>query len=377
MGIQVLSAALQLTGTNAAANAAGNALEGAIDTRFSDLLASQLQPAVLDLVLAEQARDGKGQNKGDEAGKDLAALLKNETANEVAPEDLSNAALNLPWLPSAPALQASPGYLAPTPLERLAAQTGSVDDGRNAKGEQALARALETRAANIATAATDLDPAADRTAKLPATAAAAAFEAAANRTVPVLPSQAEGGKGLAQAAANIADSAPSSPAPHALHTAPGQQARTESAPTTVSTPLHDNRWATDFGQKVVWIARAEQQNAQININPPQLGPIQISIKLDGDTAAATFASPHSEVRQALEAALPRLREMLADAGIQLGHTNVGSQFNQQQNAQENRQGASDSARAAVDNAILPGQSGVTAGTTAIPQRGEGLVDLFA
>lgn len=376
MGIQVLSAALQLTGTNATANTAGNALEGAIDTSFSDLLASQLQPAVLNLVLAEQARDSKGQGKGGESGKGLEALLNSEAANDMAPGDLADAALNLPWLPPAQGLQAAPGYLAQTPLDRLPEQAGVVADGRNAKAEQALTRALEARAANITTAGPS-DPAADRTAKLPATAAAAAFEAAANRTIPVLPSQAEGGKGLAQAAANIADLAPNSTSPHAMHAAPGQQARTESTPTTVSTPLHDNRWATDFGQKVVWIARAEQQNAQININPPQLGPIQISIKLDGDTASANFASPHSEVRQALEAALPRLREMLADAGIQLGHTNVGSQFNQQQNAQENRQGASDSARAAVDNAILPGQSGVTAGTAAIPQRGEGLVDLFA
>jgi hypothetical protein len=74
--------------------------------------------------------------------------------------------------------------------------------------------------------------------------------------------------------------------------------------TRISTPLHAEAWPQQFGEKVVWMAKNDQQTAQININPPQLGPVQITLSLSGDQATAVFASPHAEVRQAIESSLP-------------------------------------------------------------------------
>lgn len=165
----------------------------------------------------------------------------------------------------------------------------------------------------------------------------------------------------------------------ATHTAAAE--RTNDTPATTSsvrvdTPLHDHHWAPNFSERVVWLAKNEQQSAQININPPQLGPVQVTINLSGDQASATFVSPHAEVRQAIQDAMPQLREMLSATGINLGQANVGSQL-----AQQGREFASqfaDQNRSARENDILPADSLAAAGTVSQPiRRGRGMVDLFA
>ena len=144
---------------------------------------------------------------------------------------------------------------------------------------------------------------------------------------------------------------------------------------SVNTPLRDQNWATDFGQKVMWLAGSEKHAAQLTLNPPQLGPIEISISVDkGNNATAAFVSANADVREAIETALPRLREMFASAGIALGQTNVGAESFQEQAANSNRgtsQWLGDKAILVSDS--LSAQALRGEGT----QQGRGLVDLFA
>jgi flagellar hook-length control protein FliK len=81
-------------------------------------------------------------------------------------------------------------------------------------------------------------------------------------------------------------------------------------------------WNTELGQKIVWMIGDQQQVAELHVNPPNLGPLDIKLTIDGAQTTALFSSPHSAVREALEAALPRLREVLADSGIMLGNASV-------------------------------------------------------
>jgi len=147
------------------------------------------------------------------------------------------------------------------------------------------------------------------------------------------------------------------------------------AAVTVSTSIHNQSWAQSFGEQIVWLARNDQQSAQLNINPPQLGPIQINLKISGDQATATFASPHAEVRQVIEDAMPRLRELLSGAGIELGQTSVGAQMAQQE--QGGYAHTADSPRFSGDPAILRGDAGRTEMPIPAMRSGRGLVDLFA
>ena len=140
--------------------------------------------------------------------------------------------------------------------------------------------------------------------------------------------------------------------------------------------LRESSWSQQFGEKIVWLAKNDQQSAQININPPELGPVQITLNLSGDQAKVTFASPHLEVRQAIENSLPQLKEMFLTAGINLGQTNVGANLAQQNpdNPYQNANGK----HLADENAILPANDkALNATASLVLQRGRGLVDLFA
>ncbi|MBI4740608.1 MAG: flagellar hook-length control protein FliK [Betaproteobacteria bacterium] len=154
----------------------------------------------------------------------------------------------------------------------------------------------------------------------------------------------------------------------------GNQAPATIAP--LATPLHDPAWATDFSQRIVWMAANDKQVAHLTVNPPDMGPIEISLNLNKDGASAYFVSSSADVRESIETALPRLKEMLAGAGIELGQSNVGSQsFQQQAGNGGTRQG---SPRWIADNAILgAGSAGRAPGQTFSAQRGNGLVDTFA
>lgn len=157
--------------------------------------------------------------------------------------------------------------------------------------------------------------------------------------------------------------------------APAQPAPPASPP-PVATPLQDSRWPQDFGDRIVWMAKNDQQQAQINITPPQLGPIQITLSLNGDQASIAFASPHAEVRKAIEDAMPNLREMLSSSGINLGQSDVGAELKQQQRELTGQ--FANGQRSTGETAILPADSRLGSKISGQPiQQGRGLVDLFA
>ena len=147
------------------------------------------------------------------------------------------------------------------------------------------------------------------------------------------------------------------------------------APLAVHAHVRDQSWSSEFSQKIVWLANADKQSAQLTLNPPQMGPIEISLNVEKGSASASFISANQEVRDAIETALPRLREMFASAGIQLGHTNVSSESFRQQG--ENPANLA-RPQGGGDNGILADSSGESlTGRAFLGRAANGLVDLFA
>jgi flagellar hook-length control protein FliK len=145
----------------------------------------------------------------------------------------------------------------------------------------------------------------------------------------------------------------------------------EAGKMTLATPLSSNRWNDDFSQKITWLATQRDQSAELHLNPPNLGPLDVVIKVSGDQATAFFTSPHAMVRDAVEQALPRLREMLADNGIMLGNATVSDQ-GQRDNPEAHTQGRT---AAPDDNPVIIGSS---MGARALPVANHnGMVDTFA
>jgi flagellar hook-length control protein FliK len=99
----------------------------------------------------------------------------------------------------------------------------------------------------------------------------------------------------------------------------------QAAQAAVATPLNDARWPADFSQKVTWLSTTQNQVAELSLNPPDLGPLNVVLKITDNQATALFTSPHGSVRDAVENAMPKLREMLAESGITLGNATVSDQ----------------------------------------------------
>lgn len=145
------------------------------------------------------------------------------------------------------------------------------------------------------------------------------------------------------------------------HMAAAQQPKTEM---TVATPVSQPGWADDVGHQISWLADQGMSKAELVLTPPHLGRIEITLEIGSDLSTAQFVSANPLVREALEQAMPRLREMLAEGGISLGEANVSSD-------QPSRDGQGGEQR---------GQRGRDSGELAVSQtarRGTGLVDLFA
>ncbi|MCR9026239.1 flagellar hook-length control protein FliK, partial [Aeromonas caviae] len=72
------------------------------------------------------------------------------------------------------------------------------------------------------------------------------------------------------------------------------------------------------------------QQAEIQLDPLGLGKMKIQIQMDASSQASVhFVVQHGQTREMLEQAMPRLRDMLAGQGIQLGQTVVQQQAQQQ------------------------------------------------
>jgi Flagellar hook-length control protein FliK len=126
----------------------------------------------------------------------------------------------------------------------------------------------------------------------------------------------------------------SAPAPSA--TAASAPAAPAPAPVVaVNTPLGQADWDQALGERIQWLAGQKMQGAQVKLNPASLGPMEVRIQVQNDQASVQFTAHHAVVREALEAALPRLREMFEASGVQLVNVDVsGQSFTGQQRAMQ-------------------------------------------
>lgn len=158
---------------------------------------------------------------------------------------------------------------------------------------------------------------------------------------------------------------------HAVHQHGAQSA--ERLTPRVGTPA----WDQALGQKVVWMVGGEMQSASLTLNPPDLGPLQVVLNVSNSQANATFIAAQPEVRQALEAALPKLRDMLGEAGIQLGQASINSGTPNQQGGFEAQDSHAGRGHGASGNRESAGaDSQVRTSRVQPSSAGLGLVDTF-
>lgn len=162
-----------------------------------------------------------------------------------------------------------------------------------------------------------------------------------------------------------------------VQAAAGQRPAEQASAMRVDVPVTSPAWGEALGDKVLWMSSQGTQVAELRLDPPHLGPLEVRITVNNDQATAVFVSHHSVVREAIETAMPRLREMLADSGIMLGNTMVGAEsFAQQQSQAQGSNGGSRNAGGGEDGASNVAMSGVLGVSSAAAAMGRGLVDTF-
>jgi flagellar hook-length control protein FliK len=142
-------------------------------------------------------------------------------------------------------------------------------------------------------------------------------------------------------------------------------------------------WENQVGQKVVYMLGSEEQTASLTLNPPDLGPLQVVLSVTNDQASVTFSANQEEVRQALEDALPRLREMMSESGIALGNATVnagmpdGRQAQNQDQAARNGGGFGSGNRRGDDKSATVADTAARPVTRTVALGDRGMVDTFA
>ncbi len=301
-GLEGAGQASAVTGDLVAAGAGDAALSG--DATPSPANPAIPLPVALPVATAETAL------RGDSPGALEGSVRANATTGAATPLGSSlpappEAAADLmPGAGTREANSRAERVVAPAATATAAEESGMLAAAERARGEEAALQGLRQRAVEGAVDAPRL-----------ASSASGNVDAAAPNT-PVTAG--------AQGAAAQADA----PAPAAPRT-PAQLAMTH-------TP-QDPEFTGELANRLQVFARNGGHEATLQLHPADLGRLQVSITTEGDQARVLFVADSAAARDAIEQSLPRLREMLAQSGLQLAHSDVSSQS----------QGSGDSQRDAV------------------------------
>lgn len=149
------------------------------------------------------------------------------------------------------------------------------------------------------------------------------------------------------------------------------------APVSVPVPVQHQGWSEALASRVAWQIGQNIQHAEIHLNPPNLGPLDVKISLQHDQASVQFATHHLLVRDALHDAIPKLREMLSQQGLNLADANVSHQSpNQGGHQQPSHQPGSEAADFALSGDFFPAGESVTS-TGSGTLTALGLIDYYA
>jgi len=142
---------------------------------------------------------------------------------------------------------------------------------------------------------------------------------------------------------------------------------------TVNAPVNSPGFAQELGQQVAWLGGQQIKQAQIRLNPQDLGPLDVKVSIEHGRVDVIFMAQHPAAVTAVQQSLGQLNQMLTGQGLSLGQAMVGQQSAQQQfSGSQEQSGASTSAARGVEDESVDGVVGVSAQPVAI-----GLVDAFA
>jgi flagellar hook-length control protein FliK len=146
--------------------------------------------------------------------------------------------------------------------------------------------------------------------------------------------------------------------------------------------LHAKHSAALIGERVLMMINQGKQEVNIRLDPAELGSMHIKLHMHKDQLNMFIQTDVSQSKDIIEQNLPKLREQLAQQGVNLGNTSVeqnarGQQQNQQNANSQGQSGSQHRENISTGGDLLSGNDeGIIAGTVKIPSSAQG-IDYYA
>lgn len=99
----------------------------------------------------------------------------------------------------------------------------------------------------------------------------------------------------------------------------------------ITVPPENAQWNSQVGDRINWMVNNNMQRVEIRLDPPELGNLDIRLNIAKDNQASIMVHvTNATAKEAIESAIPRLREMFEQQGLDLGDVDVSQQNHQQQ-----------------------------------------------
>lgn len=103
----------------------------------------------------------------------------------------------------------------------------------------------------------------------------------------------------------------------------------------VNITFGQNGWGNMVAERSAMMASQNIKFAELQLDPPELGPLQVKVSVNQDQASVSFIAANTQVRDSLDQAQARLRELLDEQGLNLVNVDVSDDSsNQSDNSSE-------------------------------------------
>ena len=123
----------------------------------------------------------------------------------------------------------------------------------------------------------------------------------------------------------------------AVSAAPAGAAASTTHNLAMNAPVGSSGFAKELGQQITWLSGQDVKQAQIRLNPQDLGPLDVKVSVEHGRVDVSFLTQHPAATAAVQQGLDQLNQMLGGQGLSLGHATVGQHAQQHSGAQHGQQ----------------------------------------
>ena len=105
----------------------------------------------------------------------------------------------------------------------------------------------------------------------------------------------------------------------------------------IDSPAGSTNWSNQVGDRVRWMSNVKLSSAELKLHPTELGAMEIKIITEENQTKVSFITSNAAAKELIESAMPRLRELLNNSGLQLEQSDVSHKdLSDKQSGQEQR-----------------------------------------